>query len=106
VKFRLITATNRDLRKEVTDGRFRMDLYYRVAVTSIRIPPLRDRLADIPLLSQALLEKLALHHGVQVPQLTASELNDLCFVFVAGQCTGTAQHTRIDAADGRASAQP
>jgi transcriptional regulator of acetoin/glycerol metabolism len=77
VKFRLITATNRDLRKEVTDGRFRMDLYYRVAVTSIRIPPLRDRLADIPLLSQALLEKLALHHGVQIPQLTASELNDL-----------------------------
>ena len=77
VKFRLIAATNRDLRKEVTDGRFRMDLYYRVAVTSVRIPPLRERLGDIPVLSRALMEKLAAHHGVPVPQLTASEISEL-----------------------------
>lgn len=77
VKFRLITATNRDLRKEVTDGRFRMDLYYRVAVTSIRIPPLRDRLSDIPVLCGALLEKLAQHHGVPVPRLAAADISDL-----------------------------
>lgn len=77
VKFRLICATNRDLRKEVTDGRFRMDLYYRVAVTSVRIPPLRERLGDIPSLSRALMEKLAAQHGVPVPVLTGAELNEL-----------------------------
>ncbi len=77
VKFRLICATNRDLRKEVTDGRFRMDLYYRVAVTSVRIPPLRERLGDIPSLSRALMEKLAAQHGVPVPVLTGVELNEL-----------------------------
>ena len=77
VKFRLICATNRDLRKEVTDGRFRMDLYYRVAVTSVRIPPLRERLGDIPALSRALMEKLAAQHGLPVPVLTGVELNEL-----------------------------
>lgn len=77
VKFRLICATNRDLRKEVTDGRFRMDLYYRVAVTSVRISPLRERLGDIPALSRALMEKLAAQHGVPVPVLTGVELNEL-----------------------------
>jgi transcriptional regulator of acetoin/glycerol metabolism len=47
VQFRLISATNRELRDEVAAGRFRMDLYYRVAVTSVRIPPLRDRPDDV-----------------------------------------------------------
>jgi DNA-binding NtrC family response regulator len=77
VKFRLICATNRDLRQEVTEGRFRMDLYYRVAVTSVRIPPLRERLGDIPVLARALMEKLAAHHGVPVPPLNALELGEL-----------------------------
>ncbi|NMG74722.1 GAF domain-containing protein [Aromatoleum diolicum] len=65
VKFRLIAATNRDLRKEIDEGRFRMDLFYRVAVTSIRIPALRDHPDDIPLLAEHYLRKVAAAHGIE-----------------------------------------
>ena len=47
VNFRLIAATHRDLRADIADGKFRMDLYYRIAVTSISIPPVRERKADL-----------------------------------------------------------
>ncbi len=59
VEFRLISATNRELREEVAGGRFRMDLYYRVAVTSVRIPPLRDRPQDIEPLAEHYLRLFA-----------------------------------------------
>ncbi|MCB1909685.1 MAG: sigma-54-dependent Fis family transcriptional regulator [Rhodocyclaceae bacterium] len=77
VKFRLIAATNRDLRQEVEAGRFRMDLYYRIAVTSIRIPPLRDRVGDIPILADYYLEKLSQRHGVRKGELLPSALEAL-----------------------------
>ena len=55
---RILAATNRDLRADVASGRFREDLFYRLAVLEIQIPPLRDRTGDLPLLAGHLLRKL------------------------------------------------
>src|SRR5688500_4526995 len=55
---RIVVATNRDLRREVAEGRFRQDLYYRVNVLPIRSPALRDRLDDLPLLIEVLLNRI------------------------------------------------
>ena len=58
VNARLIAATNRDLKQEVDAGRFRQDLFYRINVMSISVPPLRERLEDIPILVTEILAKL------------------------------------------------
>lgn len=58
VNFRLVAATNRDLRAEIGAGRFRMDLFYRVAVTSVRVPPLRERGGDVALIAGQMLAAL------------------------------------------------
>ena len=59
VDVRIIAATNRNLKEEVEAGRFRRDLYYRVAVVTQEMPPLRNRAEDIPLLARFFLEKMA-----------------------------------------------
>ncbi len=64
VNFRLIAATHRDLRKEIAAGRFRMDLYYRIAVTSLRIPPLRERAGDIARLARHFLDRFRSEQGL------------------------------------------
>ncbi|SNR73183.1 Nif-specific regulatory protein [Desulfurobacterium atlanticum] len=62
VDVRIIAATNRNLEKMVSEGKFREDLYYRLSVVSIYIPPLRDRKDDIPALTEFILQKLSERH--------------------------------------------
>jgi len=74
VNVRILAATNRDLRKLVADGTFRDDLYYRLNVVTIAVPPLRERAQDIPLLAQHFLEKLAHTTGQPVRALAPETL--------------------------------
>ena len=71
VDVRLITATNRDLEKEVAEGRFREDLYYRLNVVHIHVPPLRERRDDIPLLITAFLQEFAQENGKTIEGIDA-----------------------------------
>jgi len=69
VDFRLITATNRDLKKEVSRGAFREDLYFRLNVVAFELPPLRSRVEDIVPLCERALVRFAQEFGKQVPEL-------------------------------------
>jgi DNA-binding NtrC family response regulator len=77
VDFRLIAATNRDLEKEVSLGRFREDLYYRLKVVTLRIPPLRERPSDIPGLAEHFLDLFCQEHGKGKKRLSAETLEVL-----------------------------
>lgn len=70
VDFRCVTATNRDLEAMVKEGTFRFDLFYRLNVVRISVPPLRERREDIPLLAEALLKKHAVAMNRPVPRIS------------------------------------
>ncbi|MFC2600127.1 MAG: sigma-54-dependent transcriptional regulator [Treponema lecithinolyticum] len=71
VDVRVIAATNRDLEKEIADGRFREDLYYRLNVVHIHVPPLRERRDDIPLLIASFLQEFAKENGKNIEGIDA-----------------------------------
>jgi DNA-binding NtrC family response regulator len=74
---RVIAATHRDLERRVAAGRFREDLYYRLRVVEIVIPPLRERVGDIPVLAEFLLRKACVASGRAVPRLSAAAMDVL-----------------------------
>jgi DNA-binding NtrC family response regulator len=75
--FRLIAATNRDLASMVAGGRFREDLYYRLEVVPVHVPPLRERLEDIEELARHFAGRVAVSEGLAVPELSAGFLTRL-----------------------------
>lgn len=65
VTARVISATNQDLKKLIADGKFRADLYYRLCVIPIHVPPLRERTEDIPILADHFLQELNIKYGIR-----------------------------------------
>lgn len=74
VDVRVVAATNRDLEEEIKRGRFRTDLFYRLNVIAIHLPPLRDRRDDIPIFVDAFLKRIAKEHGEEQKSLTPEAL--------------------------------
>jgi transcriptional regulator with GAF, ATPase, and Fis domain len=72
--FRLVAATNRDLKKDMEDGRFRQDLYYRLNVVPLVLPPLRDRGSDVVLLAREFLGQYARKYHRSLPGLTDEDI--------------------------------
>ena len=77
VDVRILSATHKDLGELASDGRFRHDLYYRINVIELRVPPLRERTGDLPQLTTAILTRLAGSHGRSIPQLGNEALSAL-----------------------------
>jgi transcriptional regulator with GAF, ATPase, and Fis domain len=74
---RIITATNRDLEKEVSEGRFRLDLYYRLNVFPIKLPALRERIEDIPLLANFFAKKFCTKVGKRFTNIDPLAMDEL-----------------------------
>ena len=77
VDVRVIAATNRNLREEVSEGRFREDLYYRLNVIGVEVPSLRERREDIPVLATAFLERFALANRKEIKGFTPQAMDAL-----------------------------
>lgn len=77
VNVRVLAATNKDLRKEIADGKFREDLYHRLSVIVIEVPGLNDRKEDIPMLAEYFLENVANEYGAAKKELTEDAITAL-----------------------------
>lgn len=77
VNVRVLAATNKDLKKEIEEGRFREDLYHRLSVILIKVPALRDRKSDIPLLTDYFLDKLSKENGHTKKEISDKALKAL-----------------------------
>ena len=77
VDVRIVATTNRDLEKEVREGRFRQDLYYRLNVFPITVPPLRQRQEDIPLKVQAFVDRYSRKSGKQITSISKETMKTL-----------------------------
>ncbi|MCB1692212.1 MAG: sigma-54-dependent Fis family transcriptional regulator [Pseudomonadales bacterium] len=78
VDVRILSATHKDLAKEVEKGTFRQDLYYRINVIELNVPSLRDRKADIPVLAEHLLAKIAKDYELPTPTIADDAMASLC----------------------------
>ncbi|WP_256005762.1 MULTISPECIES: sigma-54-dependent transcriptional regulator [Pedobacter] len=74
VNVRVLAATNKDLLKEIEDGNFRMDLYHRLNVINIHVPPLNERVEDIPEIAQSFLEDICRDYGMPVKKINESAM--------------------------------
>lgn len=109
VDVRILSATHKDLGALVAEGRFRHDLYYRINVIELRVPPLRERTADLPQLAEAILARLAAGQGRSAPELAPGALAALAAYPFPGnvrelenileRALALAEGERIDAAD-------
>ncbi len=77
VDVRILAATNKDLQKEIAEGRFREDLYHRLAVIVIKVPALKDRLEDIPLLCEHFIDQISRKDGVIAKSIQSAALKKL-----------------------------
>ena len=84
VDVRIVSATHRNLEADVHAGRFRQDLYYRLNVIDLVIPPLRERLDDLPALCESLLSRIAQESDIDVPRLSPAVLEQICLAPLKG----------------------
>ena len=90
VNVRIFAATNKDLRKEIEEGNFREDLYHRLSVIPIHVPPLKDRKADIPLLADHFIQQICDEYGMPKKTITDGAIKEL----QKGEWTGNIRELR------------
>ncbi len=100
IDVRLIAATNNDLDRMVADGAFREDLYYRISVIPIEVPPLRERREDIPLLANHFLKKYVAASGKSIVRIGLAVAARTPGIRLAGQRAPTGEHHRTRRGDG------
>ena len=77
IEVMVISATNQDLKKCIADGKFREDLYFRINILNLYIPPLQERIQDIPLLVKKITERHSLNHSVPIIEIPDKYIEEL-----------------------------